>query len=202
MPLDPDRIYIDAQAEFSNHGEELGRAYADFTNGNPTTANAFLPRSYVNWRPMLRGTVGTNETKTFAIQVEIYNNGAVNLSTHFSDLESAGRIYPSWFMGSVLSPILFADRIRNAVNETGVEYGVEVELLTRGPTFATLMGWGRDIEARMNTASFSTDNILFPRYRYGSHIDDVLQHFVRDMWNSTGRAAGTKELTWIRGVRQ
>lgn len=196
VPLDPDRIYIDAQQQFSVPGEQLRQAVATFSDGQPTTAKALLPRSYISWRPMLRGVQGTNDYDNFTIQVEVFNNGVVNLTSHFSDSETADRIYPSWLTGAVLAPLLFADRIRNAVGETGVEYAVEVEFLTRGPEHAVLMDWGDDMQSRLNPARFTSDKILFPRYRFGEHIDDVLHYFVRDMWNCTGREAGTEELTW------
>ena len=196
VPLDPDRIYIDAQKQFSGPGEQLQQAAATFSDGKPTNVKALLPRSYISWRPMLRGISGSNDYEEFTIQVEIFNNGVANFTSHFSDSESANRIYPSWFTGAVLAALLFADRIRNAVNETGVEYAVEVEFHSRGPEFVMLMDWEDNMQPRLHPARFTSDKFLFPRYRFGTHIDDVLHYFVRDMWNCTGCAADTEDLTW------
>lgn len=200
VPLDPDRIYIDAQRMFSTAGEELRSAGATLPDGSATIVSANLPRSYLSWRPMLRGVIGWNNDEAFSIQLELHNNGVVNLTAYLSDGESDNRVYASWFSGAVLSPILYASRIRSEVNEAGVEFGVEVELRSDESSPAILVGWGNIGETGVSPTRFTSGQVLFPRYRFGHEVGDVLNQFIRDMWNSVGQGGYSEDLTWHLAV--
>src|SRR5262245_54370876 len=70
VPLDPDRIAIDAYRGLERPSE-LKRAYG-VIGSEEVTVEALFPVYGITWRPMMRGAVGLVDRE---LAVEIHNNG-------------------------------------------------------------------------------------------------------------------------------
>jgi hypothetical protein len=104
-------------------------------------------------------------------------------------------IDPSQVMAVAGNVLLAAERFRRAAGAPDVEYGLEVEIRTRG---RELQISGYDRRERHHTlGALSTPAELFPRYVVGprEEFGKVWSMIERDFWNAAGKDWGESPLS-------
>lgn len=190
VPLNPDRIAIDVYDEVDlpdTLPQVSGTSRSDDVSVNFA---GFLPNSPSSWRPLLRGAVfATEPSETeFQHRLEVFNNGDVHYRLMlYEDSSSKGMFFPEWLVGSVAIASVLVDKLRAAAHEASVEYGIEVIFRRHRAARTALQPWG--LSARAPGVDMP-ERIVFPQYRYRGEISELLNFFVRDMWNAIEKVPG------------
>ena len=199
VPLDPDRIYLDTLRDLE-HPQNLFRANGNVTeNGQHGMIEGMFPRGHLQWKPMLRGAVGTTDhyDASHRLRFELHNSGDVRIQLYIvDDPHGQDRFYPSWLVGLVASTFAGVTMIRDASREQDMEYGLEARWLSKSEQPIRLMGWrDRGLDG-MQERHMPTD-VTLPRYSVSTELSELLNLFVRDMWNVVGiRSGADAEAIW------
>ena len=107
-----------------------------------------------------------------------------------------GIFYPSWFTGLLASAFSGIAMIRETAHETGLEYGVQARWMSKSENPVTLMNWKDPVVSSLERQRRGIpDDVMFPRYSVGGDLSELLNLFVRDMWNVVGMNSGV-EANW------
>ncbi len=154
---------------------------------NGGSAEAFLPISPLQERPIVRGVRRVDEFLNPGVIQEMHSNGLVELC--FRDSTEPPRLFVTWIMGTLCNALVMADKFRKGAGAPDVEYALELEIAGTSatvPIFSTAR-----YKQSQAVGTPATSPCLYPRMSVGNldvEFSRLVEISLRDIWNSCGLA--------------
>ena len=163
----------------------------------------FIPGSGGPWRPILRGTLNTQERDTLSLRREIHCDGLIEyvLVVQYEQNEKH-RLYPGWVMGVIGNAICAVERFRRTAGAPEVEYGLQFEICTNCEV--PVGTYGSDPYMRI-IAKYPPGQMLFSTYTVGNpeSFQELTALLERDFWDAAGSDSPDKlEVDYVRALRE
>lgn len=155
--------------------------------GIPHKVEAFLPRSYMQDRPILRGAERRQVDADSAIVQAMWNNGLAEIQYYYFAKESERfGLFPCWVLGAVVNTMFMADTFRRTAGNPDAEYMLSIELRARSaaaiPVFAIFNAYPG------NLLGAPRSPLLFPLLSIGpqEEFGRILGVAINDLANACG----------------
>ena len=154
-----------------------------------STYKLSIPENKGTWRSTIRGSVLRQSGEGYSLLQEVHCDSLLEYRFLLRKQERENRLYlhVNWIMGMFCNAVCAAEKFRRAVGAPNVEYGLEVEILNRGPGELYVSNYSIGPLDNL-LGPFPHGDDTFPRYSIGprEEFQKLAKMFERDFWDAVG----------------
>jgi len=158
--------------------------------GEGQLGKLMLWRTDYGWKPILRGTIASEDYEDRSASREVHCNGLLEyqLKMQSQSDDEMHCLYPDWVLAMVANAILAAEKFRVNVGAPEVEYGLELAISAWGDDLKIMRYNGQSRLDVVRGATITEGDVVFPRYSIGPRTEfaSLIQVIEQDFWHHVG----------------